>query len=163
MQCSTQDCTALHRAHSCCLLTIVLRYCGLCLLLQDVLNDAIVVGEALGLQQQAAAAVAALQQRMESAKALVAQLPPLQHPKVQRSVCACTLRSTAFSDLQVLLQVLHLQLQIMRTQVHCMHGNVDGCTVPCDKARIVTTLHTYSGRLLYVFIALSLLDCLLHA
>jgi len=50
--------------------------------LQDVLADALVVGEALGLQQQAAAAVAALQQRMDSAKALVAQLPPMPHPKV---------------------------------------------------------------------------------
>jgi ABC-type Fe3+-hydroxamate transport system substrate-binding protein len=68
----------------------------LCLLLQDVLNDALVVGEALGLQQQAAAAVAALQQRMDTAKALVAQLPPLQHPKV-RSTCA------AYIHLQVLL------------------------------------------------------------
>ena len=56
--------------------------CLLALLLQDVLNDALVVGEALGLQQQAAAAVAALQQRMDRAKQLVAELPPVQHPKV---------------------------------------------------------------------------------
>lgn len=46
------------------------------------LNDALVVGEALGLQQQAAAAVAALQQRMESAKGLVAALPPVKHNQV---------------------------------------------------------------------------------
>jgi ABC-type Fe3+-hydroxamate transport system substrate-binding protein len=50
--------------------------------LQDVLNDAVVVGEALGLQQQAAAAVASLQQRMDAAKKLVAELPPVQHPLV---------------------------------------------------------------------------------
>lgn len=41
------------------------------------------VGEALGLQQQAAAVVAALQQRMDAAKQLVATLPPVQHPKVR--------------------------------------------------------------------------------
>lgn len=55
--------------------------CCVCVL-QDVLNDAVVVGEALGLQQQAAAAVASLQQRMDAAKKLVAELPPVQHPVV---------------------------------------------------------------------------------
>jgi hypothetical protein len=50
--------------------------------LQDVLNDAVVVGEALGLQQQAAAAVASLKQRMDAAKKLVAELPPVMHPVV---------------------------------------------------------------------------------
>lgn len=50
--------------------------------LQEVLQDALTVGEALGLQQEAAAAVAALQARMDAAKGLVASLPPLKHPKV---------------------------------------------------------------------------------
>lgn len=54
-----------------------------CCGMQDVLNDALVVGEALGLQEQAAAAVAALQQRMDRAKQLVAELPPVKHPKVR--------------------------------------------------------------------------------
>jgi hypothetical protein len=55
--------------------------------MQDVLHDALEVGEALGLQQQAAAAVAALQQRMDAAKQLVATLPPVQHPKVSWGSC----------------------------------------------------------------------------
>lgn len=53
-----------------------------CCCAQDVLADTITVGEALGLQQQAAEAAAALHQRMDKAKQLVAELPPLKHPKV---------------------------------------------------------------------------------
>ena len=47
--------------------------------LEDVLLDALVVGRELGLQQQAADAVAALQQRVAAAKAFVGQQPPLKH------------------------------------------------------------------------------------
>lgn len=47
--------------------------------LEDVMNDAMVVGKELGLEQQAADAVAALQRRVTAAKAFVAQQPPLQH------------------------------------------------------------------------------------
>eukprot|EP00878_Enallax_costatus_P037128 GHUV01041922.1.p1 GENE.GHUV01041922.1~~GHUV01041922.1.p1 ORF type:complete len:353 (+),score=119.72 GHUV01041922.1:1682-2740(+) len=47
--------------------------------LEDVLQDAMIVGRELGLEQQAANAVAALQQRVAAAKAFVAQQPPLQH------------------------------------------------------------------------------------
>ena len=77
-----------------------------CLSTQDVLNDALVVGEALGMQQQAAAAVASLQQRMDTAKALVAQLPPVQHPKVRVksastdpcSLAACCIQQPAHQN-----------------------------------------------------------------
>lgn len=75
--CAAAHCTALQ-----CALLLPDYGSAWCLLLQDVLNDVLVVGEALGMQQQAAAAVAALQQRMDNAKALVAQLPPLEHLKV---------------------------------------------------------------------------------
>lgn len=46
------------------------------------LADALVVGEALGLQAQAAAAVEGLRRRLASTQALVASLPPLKHPNV---------------------------------------------------------------------------------
>jgi ABC-type Fe3+-hydroxamate transport system substrate-binding protein len=50
--------------------------------IEDVLHDAIVVGEALGLQSQAAAAVAALRARVDAALSFVARQPPLAAPVV---------------------------------------------------------------------------------
>jgi ABC-type Fe3+-hydroxamate transport system substrate-binding protein len=50
--------------------------------IEDVLHDAIVVGEALGLQSQAAAAVAALRARVNAALSFVARQPPLAAPVV---------------------------------------------------------------------------------
>jgi ABC-type Fe3+-hydroxamate transport system substrate-binding protein len=50
--------------------------------IEDVLHDAIVVGEALGLQSQAAAAVAALRARVDAALSFVARQPPLTAPVV---------------------------------------------------------------------------------
>jgi ABC-type Fe3+-hydroxamate transport system substrate-binding protein len=50
--------------------------------IEDVLQDALVVGEALGLQSQAAAAVAALRARVGAALSFVAQQPPLAAPVV---------------------------------------------------------------------------------
>lgn len=47
--------------------------------LEDVMQDALIVGRELQLEQQAADAVAALQQRIQAAKAFVAQQPPLKH------------------------------------------------------------------------------------
>lgn len=50
--------------------------------IEDVLQDALVVGEALGLQAQAAAAVAALRGRVEAALSFVARQPAVAAPVV---------------------------------------------------------------------------------
>lgn len=50
--------------------------------IEDVLQDALRVGDALGLRPQAEAAVAALQARVDAALAFVAQQQPLAHPVV---------------------------------------------------------------------------------
>eukprot|EP00879_Flechtneria_rotunda_P017308 GHRR01018132.1.p1 GENE.GHRR01018132.1~~GHRR01018132.1.p1 ORF type:complete len:251 (+),score=99.96 GHRR01018132.1:251-1003(+) len=50
--------------------------------LEEVLQDALLVGDALGLQQQAQEAVAGLQRRINAAQAFLAQQPPLQHRTV---------------------------------------------------------------------------------
>lgn len=50
--------------------------------IEDVLQDALVVGEALGLQAQAAAAVAALCGRVEAALSFVARQPAVAAPVV---------------------------------------------------------------------------------
>lgn len=47
--------------------------------LEDVLHDALIMGKQLGLEQQAATAVAALQQRIATARSFVAQQPPLRN------------------------------------------------------------------------------------
>jgi ABC-type Fe3+-hydroxamate transport system substrate-binding protein len=50
--------------------------------IEDVLQDALVVGEALGLQNEAEAAVAALRGRVDAALSFVARQPPLAVPVV---------------------------------------------------------------------------------
>lgn len=50
--------------------------------IEEVLDDALVIGKELGLQQQALEAVAALQKRITAAKEFVARQPPLQHQVV---------------------------------------------------------------------------------